>query len=311
MTTQTTGRWIRVSKHRPCPICAKPDWCLISQDGEVAICARIESNKQVGNAGWLHKLSDDIKPLPQPQPTVKEHKRAPIGVRQSVYQALLDELTLSRLHRDNLLARGLTLAEIQQLGYKTLPLEGRSNIVRCLIAKGFKLANVPGFFFMNGEARLSGSPGILIPVKDIRSRIQALQIRCDKTDGGKYKWLSSTGKPFGSSPGAPIHVARPELQSTEIWISEGAIKGDIASLKLNRIVLAVAGVGNWPGIIPIVKELKPERVIVAYDADKHTNQVVRSYEAELMRALLRLHIRTFEANWNGKYKGLDDLIVEA
>lgn len=59
------GQWERVSRQRPCPVCSKPDWCLIAHDGSVAICARVESPTSVGNrgAGWLHRLrADDPKP---------------------------------------------------------------------------------------------------------------------------------------------------------------------------------------------------------------------------------------------------------
>ncbi len=44
----------RVTKLQPCPVCGKPDWCLIATDGTAAICARLKSNKQAGEAGWLH-----------------------------------------------------------------------------------------------------------------------------------------------------------------------------------------------------------------------------------------------------------------
>ena len=55
---------LRVKKDNPCPICGKPDYCLYSEDGTVAVCARIESKKIVGTkgAGWLHRLTD--KPIP-------------------------------------------------------------------------------------------------------------------------------------------------------------------------------------------------------------------------------------------------------
>ncbi|MHC4357133.1 MAG: DUF3854 domain-containing protein, partial [Planctomycetota bacterium] len=54
-------RMLRVDKNHLCPICSKPDWCLIAKDGSAAICARIEdgSVKKCGDAGWLHMLSDD------------------------------------------------------------------------------------------------------------------------------------------------------------------------------------------------------------------------------------------------------------
>jgi len=35
-------KMIRVSRRQPCPICGKPDWCLMAEDGSAAICARIE-----------------------------------------------------------------------------------------------------------------------------------------------------------------------------------------------------------------------------------------------------------------------------
>lgn len=53
-----TGRMQRVNRKYPCPICGKPDWCLIATDNPVAICARIEegSVKKCGGAGYLHIL---------------------------------------------------------------------------------------------------------------------------------------------------------------------------------------------------------------------------------------------------------------
>ena len=74
MTTVTTSKWVRVNRLNPCPVCGKPDWCLISQDGKTAICARIESDRLAGNkgAGWIHTLDNSGPlPLPKPRPDVK------------------------------------------------------------------------------------------------------------------------------------------------------------------------------------------------------------------------------------------------
>jgi len=55
----------RVSRSRPCPICQHVDWCLVSRDNEAdpskVICARVESKRRFGQAGWLHVLRDDGK----------------------------------------------------------------------------------------------------------------------------------------------------------------------------------------------------------------------------------------------------------
>lgn len=55
--------FVRVSRHRSCPVCERRDWCLLSRDSETspsqAICARVESAKRFGEAGWLHVLRND------------------------------------------------------------------------------------------------------------------------------------------------------------------------------------------------------------------------------------------------------------
>lgn len=56
-----TDKMQRVSRSNPCPVCDKPDWCLVAKDGSAAICARIEdgSVKRCGDAGNLHILHGD------------------------------------------------------------------------------------------------------------------------------------------------------------------------------------------------------------------------------------------------------------
>ncbi len=51
-----SNRLPRVNRRSPCPVCGKPDWCLAAEDGSRAICARVESNRRAGDAGWLHVL---------------------------------------------------------------------------------------------------------------------------------------------------------------------------------------------------------------------------------------------------------------
>ena len=69
--------WIRVSKRHRCPICDHADWCLISADGTAAICPRFESDRLVGDAGWLHHLDGaDDRPRPQRRIALR-HRRMP------------------------------------------------------------------------------------------------------------------------------------------------------------------------------------------------------------------------------------------
>jgi len=50
-----TESWRKVSRRNPCPICGKPDWCMISPDGDIILCNRVESDKRSRGGGWLHE----------------------------------------------------------------------------------------------------------------------------------------------------------------------------------------------------------------------------------------------------------------
>jgi len=45
---------IRVSRRNPCPVCKAPDWCGITEDGVIAVCMRVESERPAKNGGWTH-----------------------------------------------------------------------------------------------------------------------------------------------------------------------------------------------------------------------------------------------------------------
>ena len=50
----------RVSRRTPCPVCGRPDWCLVAKDGSAVICPRVAegSVKKCGDAGYLHILEN-------------------------------------------------------------------------------------------------------------------------------------------------------------------------------------------------------------------------------------------------------------
>lgn len=56
--------WVRVSRGAPCSICRKPDWCTVAADGSAACCMRVESDRRLGNGGWLHRLGRDMLGAP-------------------------------------------------------------------------------------------------------------------------------------------------------------------------------------------------------------------------------------------------------
>ena len=57
--------WTRTSQDIPCPICSKPDWCMVSSDDpsnpKAVLCCRIRKGavKCLGEAGYLHILKSE------------------------------------------------------------------------------------------------------------------------------------------------------------------------------------------------------------------------------------------------------------
>ena len=48
---------LRVTRQRRCPICGRDHWCLVAPDGSDCICTKVQSDRRIGDAGWLHKLA--------------------------------------------------------------------------------------------------------------------------------------------------------------------------------------------------------------------------------------------------------------
>jgi hypothetical protein len=68
--------WIRVNAKRPCPVCHKPDWCTITEDGTASCCMRVESARYMRNGGWLHRLSDPLPTYAPPKPPIRTQPKS-------------------------------------------------------------------------------------------------------------------------------------------------------------------------------------------------------------------------------------------
>lgn len=62
--------YARVTDGYPCPLCGKPDWCLVARDGASVLCQRLEAGsvRRRGDAGWLHLLGTPVHPPPARPP---------------------------------------------------------------------------------------------------------------------------------------------------------------------------------------------------------------------------------------------------
>jgi hypothetical protein len=71
----------RTRHGKPCPVCGHVDWCLRTEDGSVALCARsdgVGSVKRYGEYGFLHILTPGLTDLtfPCPSSAPKRQQRA-------------------------------------------------------------------------------------------------------------------------------------------------------------------------------------------------------------------------------------------
>lgn len=60
MNVPLPSGYVRVNRSRRCPVCGRPDWCLIHRDGGSALCPRTPSEKQRGEFGFLHVVNERV-----------------------------------------------------------------------------------------------------------------------------------------------------------------------------------------------------------------------------------------------------------
>ena len=311
--------------------------CNYNEDhhgGVVQLYARLmnRSNTEaysdiVGHLGC--GTSAEVKFPPRDEiPPVEEANMADIQTRHATYSALLSQLTLFRVHRKNLVERGLSVAQIERNEYRSVPTRGIQPLVGRLLGMGFQLEGVPGFFIgKDGKWTVrfnSFVAGMLIPVRTMDGLIQAFQIRLDvPIDDDKYIWLSSAQKTMGCSAGAPVHFVGAS-DAEVVYFTEGALKADVASFLSEKSFCASAGAGQircWKQFFPILKSAGVKTLVESNDMDKYTNVAVFR---GTMRALLLAHklgFRTERIVWNpnpivlpglNKYaKGIDDHLLRA
>ena len=99
--------WHQVSRHEPCPICGKSDWCSRSADSNWVACRRLDTSDgihRVDKAGIDYWLYQRDRNLPHRHATrelsiVRTRTPAPPDILNRLYQALLGMLPLEQRHR--------------------------------------------------------------------------------------------------------------------------------------------------------------------------------------------------------------------
>ncbi len=254
-----------------------------------------------------------------PQPA-----RASLLTIHDTFSALLSALPLTQNHRNHLQnERGLTDRQIESFGFKSTPPQRLCPaLAEELIKKGYTVQGVPGFYLNKSGVWTvnfhSWSAGIVIPYRGVDGLIRGVQIRLDKPiknaddppgkKGTKYLWLASSNKPQGVSSGSPIHfVGSPS--SRVVYVTEGALKADIAHVLMNRTFAATGGAGcifQLDELFAFLKRNGTEEIIEAMDMDKYSNKGVSTGASKLYLLAKEHGLQYRRLTWNPNYKGVDD-----
>lgn len=312
--------------------------CCGENGGMLALYARM---KGVGNAEANQEIREALmldgfplvyeaggtyrSAVSVPKETVDaQTARATCEVIHQTYSALLSMLSLIPAHRTHLREkRGLTDEQIDRLGYKSTPPPYLCRtLTERLIKQGCAVQGVPGFYVDdNGKWTVrffKRTSGILIPYRGVDGTILGLQTRLDvplRNDddppdkvGVKYLTLSSADKPMGTSSGSPVHFVGDPC-SRVVYVTEGALKADIAHMLTNRTFAATVGTGGTAGLRELFAFLHrngTEEIIEAEDMDKYSKPGVQKGASQIYLLAKEFGMSCKRLTWNPNYKGIDD-----
>jgi len=248
-----------------------------------------------------------------------------------VYEDLLQCLVLEPHHEKMLEKRGFSEDEIDIGGWKTLPASTKSIVAKLAKKHGDDLGKVAGFYRQGGgDWALSASRCLVIPIRSPHGEISGIKLRSDNDKAIKKYFLLTSAKASGRSEDTCGTPAKPEPHFPAfmpddpvdgvVRITEGEFKADIATLHSNVYTMSIPGVGFWSKILPHIREMKPNKVLLAFDSDKsdvHSTSVDSEEEYKVGKELSKLYtalknekFNVVIEDWDGQYgKGIDDVLT--
>jgi len=295
-------------------------------------------------------LSSDVKAQIHASNTeIQERQKkklypAPIEYRDEIYCKLLNQLSLSDEHHDDLIRRGLTEEEIVSGGYRSVPVIGLETFAsKCFSYETSKAIRnhrewgIPGFFDIKKEPKMVRNPsGYFIPVIADNGMISELQIRFDNPakdapkeeieNFAKYKPFTSdySNKIDGctSSGCENIHYAGDWSTVPDTCVlTEGILKANVASCLAGRLkrttprpFLAIDGVNKYQLLAFELLKLKDKglkKVVVALDMDYREKPQVKNALDHIKEIISEVGLEQSMFTWDSSdnKKGIDDFLL--
>lgn len=299
--------WKEVTKDNPCKICGKDNWCSVCDDGHMCQRSTEGGIEKTDKNGTPYRLYSRNKKKVKVFPAITDRAKS------EVYTHLLEQLELDKEHFTDLYEkRGIPKKEIKFRQYSSYPEDDGEDILDGIVEHfgEEQCKHVPGLFYDKEWEGwfLSGTSGLLIPVRNIKKEIVALRVRTN-IYGKKYIWLSSAKKEGGTGPGSPIHIPLHKFPIGDtIRITEGELKADIATYKTKTLTISIPGVSIWKPAIQVLHELKAKTVKLAFDRDFQTNINVARNMVNLSKEIKKNNFNLEIEIWD-KVKGIDDALM--
>lgn len=334
----THAPWKRVTPHTPCEICGAKKYCEYTADG-VFHCMNEEAARARGGrpynyrgGGFLittdNRMPRAVRRLPsQPElapitpaangALAHDVETADADTKHAVYSSLLELCPLMKAHGELLTGDGHSLTVDQARRYGTLPRDARKVCAELEQRHGrATVLSVPGFIEKDGRIEARGA-GMIMPTRDTRGRIVAVDVRRERTEPGQAKYFKlSSGTVGGPSSGTPAHVAQPAAlrDARTVYVTEGVKKADVAADALGCVVIGLVGHTTWRQSLDALDELAEggaTECIIALDRDSNPKTVaeVDRSRQQLAAAAAEMGYAVRVAVWDAAAaKGLDDLL---
>ena len=169
--------------------------------------------------------------------------------------------------------------------------------------------------------------GIIIPTRDLLGRIVSTQIRKMNTDikkdekemnkskkkSPKYATVSSKYLHKGVNAYTKVHyVGRFYDYPETVYLTEGALKADIANALTGLPFVAIAGVNNEQAVLELLTNLNKlgiKTIVEVFDMDKYTNMHVGKAVNKIRNQIKEQDFNLKTIKWDPKYKGIDDYLA--
>lgn len=160
--------------------------------------------------------------------------------------------------------------------------------------------------------------------KNFSSRSDAVETKIVEKDGHKVKQFLHYNKyPEGTQSGSNISLYTKSGDDNKfLYVTEGEKKAIVINSVLNVPVVSLPGVQTYPklfekewlkdkSLIDCQHEKGLVAIVIVYDADKATNDMVLSCEKGAVKTCLDKGIDTYVGEWNVLHgKGADDVLIQ-